>query len=185
MKRKIIFLIILVVLIIILFPIKYRLKDGGTTIYKSLVYKITFLHELTIVENKFNEGTIVELFNHEIYNNVNRVEIYTKDDIIDENGLLFTVEFSQDCVPVRLDIYENKYILNTSYKSCEKNNPCTLKLKYIDQIEGIYDYDVMQIINHSTVADNLDMYIDADYKIYTGNTSKIFYLVTYKDNDYF
>ena len=47
MKKKAIMVVI--ILLILLFPIKYQLKDGGTVEYKSLLYKVSKVNSLTSV----------------------------------------------------------------------------------------------------------------------------------------
>ncbi len=75
MKKKVIIAMIIVVLFILLIPIPIKLKDGGTIEYKALLYKVSRVHSLDLVEemenNKnYNEGIIVEILGFEIYNNV-------------------------------------------------------------------------------------------------------------------
>ncbi len=73
MKKKAIMVVI--ILLILLFPIRYQLKDGGTVEYKALLYKVSKVHSLTSVEEMengkyYNEGIVVEILGFEIYNNV-------------------------------------------------------------------------------------------------------------------
>lgn len=44
-KKKFAVITIILVLIIMLFPIRMNLKDGGSVSYKSLVYEITKIHQ--------------------------------------------------------------------------------------------------------------------------------------------
>ena len=44
-KKKFAVITIILVLIIMLFPIRMNLKDGGSVRYKSLVYEITKIHQ--------------------------------------------------------------------------------------------------------------------------------------------
>ena len=73
MKKKI---IITLVLLLLLFPIPMKLKDGGTIEYKALVYKISKVKRLTIggKEDKkikeYEQGIIIEILGFEVYNNV-------------------------------------------------------------------------------------------------------------------
>lgn len=61
MKKMIIVLIF--ILIILLFPIKLQYKDGGTTEYKSLTYRIIKWHRLDdYYENGYKTGTEVHFF---------------------------------------------------------------------------------------------------------------------------
>ncbi len=46
-KRKFIILLIIIVFVILLFPVRMNLKDGGSVRYKALVYEVTRLHQLS------------------------------------------------------------------------------------------------------------------------------------------
>ena len=50
MKKKIIIIVIAIVLVILLFPIRSVLKDGGTIEWKSLTYSISKVHSLYSVD---------------------------------------------------------------------------------------------------------------------------------------
>ncbi len=74
-KKKLVTVIILLALIVLLFPIRTQLKDGGTVEYKALLYKVSDVHSLTTLEEhengkEFNEGFIIEILGFEIFNNV-------------------------------------------------------------------------------------------------------------------
>ena len=45
-KKKFAVIAIILVLIIMLFPVRMNLKDGGSVSYKSMVYEITKIHQL-------------------------------------------------------------------------------------------------------------------------------------------
>lgn len=75
MKKKVIIAIVIVALIILLFPIRMQLRDGGTVEYKALLYKVSKVHSLTSIEEmengkQYNEGIIIKILGFEIYNNV-------------------------------------------------------------------------------------------------------------------
>jgi hypothetical protein len=78
MKKKAIIVSIVVVLLILLFPIRNQLKDGGTVEYKALVYKVSKVKKLISIEEmeqegkikEYDQGIIIEIFGFEIYNNV-------------------------------------------------------------------------------------------------------------------
>ena len=46
MKKKAYIIAIILILVILLFPIRMNLKDGGSVRYKSLVYEVTKIHQL-------------------------------------------------------------------------------------------------------------------------------------------
>lgn len=75
MKKKVKIILIVIILLISLFPIRSQLKDGGTIEYKALLYKVSKVHSLALLEEMengktYNEGIIVEILGFEIYNNV-------------------------------------------------------------------------------------------------------------------
>lgn len=72
MKKKVIIIVsIIIVVLILLVPVPFVLRDGGTVEYKALLYKVSDIHRLTIMEeNKHEEGIIIEVLGIEIYNNV-------------------------------------------------------------------------------------------------------------------
>lgn len=75
---KIIIVVAVIVLLILLFPIRNQLKDGGTVEYKALLYKISKVHRLISREEieqegkieEYDDGIIIELLGFEIYNSV-------------------------------------------------------------------------------------------------------------------
>ncbi len=79
MKKKIIITaIILLALVVLLFPIRTQLKDGGTVQYTAVLYRVSKVHRLISIEEmeregkikEFDDGIIVELLGFEIFNNV-------------------------------------------------------------------------------------------------------------------
>jgi hypothetical protein len=106
-------------------------------------------------------------------------------DNINYGDLLFTIsKGNKKCIPVQLSIYKNnKYILSTNYEACKKNQFCTSILKYTKSIEGIYNYDIIQIIKHSTDANNIQFNMEnlPSYEIFTGNG---YHFITDNDNKY-
>ena len=76
MKKKAILIISVLLAIFLLFPIPLRLRDGGTVQYKAILYTVSDVHSLAIIEEQeagkeFNEGIIIEILGFEIVNNVN------------------------------------------------------------------------------------------------------------------
>ena len=73
MKKKIIIGICILLAIILLVPIPTHLKDGGTIIYKAVVYQVEKVHRMVledISEDGYEDGTIVRILGFEIYNDV-------------------------------------------------------------------------------------------------------------------
>ena len=127
------------------------------------------------VENKKN-----------IYYNYLNVDVnkITLDDLAYDD-LLFSVESkTTSCIPLLLNVYKNnKYVLYTQYKACKKGQACNDMLEYVDPIEGKYDFDLIEIIRHSTDA-NLHLYITGDFSNYTISSGKGYTFTTDDDNKY-
>ena len=85
MKKKIIVICLIVFTFAILFiPIPSKMKDGGTIHYNAIMYDIYDVHRVTsplewndaIGGNEYIEGTIIEIYGFEVYNNTNpRIEV--------------------------------------------------------------------------------------------------------------
>ena len=78
MKRKMVKKIIKrdlgFVLLIVLVPIRSRIKDGGTVAYNAAIYSVYDVHSIYDVgdsETIYSEGYIVKIFGKEIFNNTN------------------------------------------------------------------------------------------------------------------
>lgn len=78
MKKKVIIISVAIILLVLLFPIRNQLKDGGTVEYKALVYKVSKVKKLISKEEmeregkvkEYDHGIIIEILGFEIYNNV-------------------------------------------------------------------------------------------------------------------
>ena len=70
------FIIILIILLILLFPIPFKAKDGGTVTYSpiSFVYRVTVYNRFT-GEGSVMKGTKVMILGFTVYN-----ETYTVSD---------------------------------------------------------------------------------------------------------
>lgn len=87
-KRKLIIGIIICIFIVLLFPIRVPLKDGGTIIYKSLIYKITKYHRLdNAYEHGYLEGIEIRVLGIPIYKKTNATidYAYTIDTVKAKN----------------------------------------------------------------------------------------------------
>ena len=78
MKKKVIIVLIVAFLLILIFPIRLQLKDGGTVEYKALLYKVSKVSRLISIEEMeaegkvkdYDKGIIVEILGMTVYNNV-------------------------------------------------------------------------------------------------------------------
>ena len=184
MKKRVLFIGLILLVIIPFIPIRTKMKDGST-IYKSMVYKITKVHRPNDKTHSYDDGTIIEILGTEVHNSVPvpvYVKVLEKEDVMGENGLLFTIHYiKSENVPVQLDVYDdNKYILHTNYKACREGELCNLMLQYTKSTEGTYDYDVLKILQESRDGDEYNGY--GDYEIYLGKDEHRY--ITYDSNNY-
>lgn len=78
MKKKVFAVAAVLALVILLFPIRLNLKDGGSVQYKSLTYSITKVHSLipdeeAIKEGKvkpYDDGFVVRILGIKVFDNV-------------------------------------------------------------------------------------------------------------------
>lgn len=73
-KKNILIMAIIVLLIILLFPIPMKLRDGGTVEYKALLYSVTKYHKLAPEnsEKEYIDGIGIKILGKEIYNNIDK-----------------------------------------------------------------------------------------------------------------
>lgn len=181
-------------------PYKFTFKDGRVIEAKTpkdgneYVLSIKKMFPGIIANQVLNfdkEKNINKLFN-EVSNKKNKYYNYLNLDMnkitiddISYGDLIFTIWIGKkDCVPVELAVYKNnKYKLFNEYESCRPNQNCNAMLNYSNSIEGKYDYDIIQIIKHSTDANNLQFTNDnrAKYEIFGGNG---YNFITDDDNKY-
>ena len=75
------------------------------------------------------------------------------DEPFNKDNLIFTVTVGdKDCVPVELAVYEDKtYELFNAYQACPSGVLCNDMLVYTRSIKGVYDYDVMSILDDESM----------------------------------
>lgn len=71
-KKNILIIAIIVLLVILLFPIPMKLKDGGSIEFKALLYSVTKYHKLAPEnsEKEYIDGIGIKILGKEIYNNI-------------------------------------------------------------------------------------------------------------------
>jgi hypothetical protein len=75
MRKKLMICIAVICSIVLLFPIPFRLKDGGTVKYQALLYSISDVHRISHVEEDgYEDGIIIEILGMEIYNKVEEAD---------------------------------------------------------------------------------------------------------------
>ena len=113
MKKKYV-IIIVAIIAILLIPIPAgRLKDGGSRVYKSILYKITKVHRLPEIEYvekgySYYEGIEIEIFGNKVFDNtrlikdkdgsdyVKELSFELKEDSLTENGATFILKNNTD-----------------------------------------------------------------------------------------
>ncbi len=162
-------------------------KDGNE--YASSIYKLFPRTIAKQVLNYDNEKNINKLYNemntkkNKYYNYLNMDMGKLTIDDISYGDHIFNITKRKECVTVSLSVYKNnKYRLSTAYKACKPNQICTMELRYTKSIEGTYDYNIMEIIKHSSDANLLQFNNDnlPVYEIYAGKG----HFITDDDNKY-
>lgn len=163
-------------------------KDGNE--YASSIYKLFPRTIAKQVLNFDNEKNINKLYN-EMSTKKNKYYNYLNMDMgkltindISYGDHIFNITKRKECITVSLDIYKNnKYRLSTAYKACKPNQMCTMELIYTKSVEGTYDYNIMEIIKHSSDANLLQFNNDnlPVYEIYSGKGQ---HFITDDDNKY-
>ena len=73
-KKKIIIGLSILLAILLLIPIPMRLKDGGTVVYKAILYKVEKVHSINPTSDSADdfllEGTVITILGIEVYNDV-------------------------------------------------------------------------------------------------------------------
>lgn len=70
MSKKAYIILSFILVIVLLFPIKEELKDGGTKKYTALLYSVTYKHSIDEQDGVYGYsiGTIVRVLFFEVYN---------------------------------------------------------------------------------------------------------------------
>ena len=68
--------VILLILAVLLFPMRLQAKDGGTVVYKSILYTVHDMHAISdvysedgSVEHGYLVGTVIKILGVEIFDN--------------------------------------------------------------------------------------------------------------------
>lgn len=72
-KKKSIMGICMLSAILCLIPARMYLEDGGTVVYKAVLYEVEDVHRIgaeDTAEDEYLEGTIVKILGMEVYNDV-------------------------------------------------------------------------------------------------------------------
>ena len=150
MKKKNICLIIVgVLLIIMLVPVPFKIKDGGSIEYKAVLYTVTKYHNINPESIKgYDDGWKIKILG---------LTIYDKKNVSD---------FNEHVISIKSD---NKIINANTGSFCYKNGQCVDKVDFQD-----FGYDVISTYyGNKLYIDNLDGTIksielfDFSYKEFT------------------
>lgn len=73
MKKKLIVSICILLTGILLIPLPMRLKDGGTVVYRAVLYTVADVHRINpdpVSDRPYLEGTVIRILGMEVFNNV-------------------------------------------------------------------------------------------------------------------
>ena len=113
MKRKI-WIIIVIIALMLLFPIPMRLKDGGSVRFQAVLYSVTKYHKLNHeVENGYINGIGIEILGFEILNTTDKkIETHT---ITEERIKLADLKFDIEGVETTKLVKFNGIIYGQSF----------------------------------------------------------------------
>lgn len=127
-------IITLIILILILTPIQFKLKDGGSTEYKAILYTVTKHRLSEKSETGYEDGLKIEILGIQIYNKINS-NLEANTTIEEENNtyqfIATIIEAKEDYIIVRPD--EG----TTELKSSDK-----IRIKITRPTSGINDFYV-------------------------------------------
>ncbi|AQS58060.1 hypothetical protein [Desulforamulus ferrireducens] len=70
MQKKLIRIAIIIIALILLFPIPYRYKDGGTVKYQAVLYSITDYHAISAADGGYDTGIEIKILGKTVYENI-------------------------------------------------------------------------------------------------------------------
>lgn len=78
MKKKIILTSVFTLLAILVFPVRYSLKDGGSVQYRSFTYEITKVHSLIPEEENKKNNDMIKPYHNGLIIKILGCQIYRK-----------------------------------------------------------------------------------------------------------
>ena len=106
MKKKLI-IILIVLFLILLVPIPFHLKDGGTVEYRALTYQISNVHKInTSSKSGYDTGVIIKILGIKVFDSVKESKNMNKESSNIDNSYQ----------GIDFDIDSKQVILNSGYK---------------------------------------------------------------------
>lgn len=177
-KKKYFIILIFTLLFVLILPIPKKLDNSGTIKYSAILYKIYKVNAINKeAPSGYDKGILVEILGKVL---LNSIKIHTSekdlkiDEIVSEDGLLFSiVRNNPKCNPVKLEVYnDGNYKLYTAIEACKAGQTCTMMLKYTKMKSGTYDYNVLDILNHSKNVETFATFYPYNYEITVGKDNK-------------
>ena len=152
MKKKIILVVVIVILLILLFPIPFRLKDGGSIQFRALLYTITKYHQLAPIDdnmnNKYIDGIEIEILGMEIYNNTKERVIECNDD--EQSQTSTNQQVHNSFVGTILEETTTYMIVEPNEDEVERKSADKIVINYgTDHIDYLYGVGREVIINYT------------------------------------
>lgn len=152
MKKRIILVVVIVILLILLFPIPFRLKDGGSIQFRALLYTITKYHQLAPIDdnmnNKYIDGIGIEILGMEIYNNTKERVIECNDD--EQSQTSTNQQVHNSFVGTILEETTTYMIVEPNEDEVERKSADKIVINYgTDHIDYLYGVGRKVIINYT------------------------------------
>lgn len=152
MKKRIILVVVIVILLILLFPIPFRLKDGGSIQFRALLYTITKYYQLAPIDADMNNGYIegigIKILGMEIYNNTKERVIECNDD--EQSQTSTNQQVHNSFVGTILEETTTYMIVEPNEDEVEKKSADKIVINYgTDHIDYLYGVGRKVIINYT------------------------------------
>ena len=150
MKCKKIWIIVVIISLILLFPIPMRLRDGGSIRFQALLYNITIYHQLNHqVESGYVDGIGIEILGLEILNTTDKVETHTVTEKCGENELNHTQTYNS-FVGTILEETTTYMIVEPNEDEEERKSSDKIQINYgVDHRDYLYGIGRKVIINYT------------------------------------
>ena len=170
MKCKKIWIIVVIISLILLFPIPMRLKDGGSIRLQALLYNITIYHQLNHqVEIGYVDGIGIEILGLEILNTTDRVEKHTVTEKCGENEPNHTQTYNS-FVGTILEETTTYMIVEPNEDEEERKSSDKIQINYgVDHRDYLYGIGRKVIINYTGyIKETYPAQIDTDNILING-----------------
>ena len=150
MKCKKIWIIVVIISLILLFPIPMKLKDGGSIRLQALLYNITIYHQLNYqVEKGYVDGIGIEILGLEILNTTDKVETHAVTEKCGENESNYTQTYNS-FVGTILEETTTYMIVEPNEDEAERKSSDKIQINYgVNHRDYLYGIGRKVIINYT------------------------------------